>query len=280
MGPERKRRSNVEFVIEEEEINGGDIERYEVSIGPPMVSGRKVKPIHTEDPEGSERTPPRDPTQSKGSGDRTTYVAGNPQQIYKIEDDLQRTRDRVEDIKHTVSVIESEVKDLRVEMDRISYLVRSLEGLKNTMKDMETTVSELSGLYDLISANINPFIDIPPLQRKRDIELEEDEEVEEFKPVSEIFGDEEEWGRDLESEEVIIKWALFLVERVGKEGLESVLDYYIDLEWIDEALQDRIMGVARGMSFPPVHGEGKKASWKMDADDHVESLGYIKRIME
>ncbi len=280
MGPERKRRSNVEFVIEEEEINGGDIERYEVSIGPPMVSGRKVKPIHTEDPEGSERTPSRDPTKSKGPGDRTTYVAGNPQQIYKIEDDLQRTRDRVEDIKHTVSVIESEVKDLRVEMDRISYLVRSLEGLKNTMKDMETTVSELSGLYDLISANINPFIDIPPLQRKRDIEPEEDEEVEEFKPVSEIFGDEEEWGRDLESEEVILKWALFLVERVGKEGLESVLDYYVDLEWIDEALQDRIMGVARGMSFPPVHGEGKKASWKMDADDHVESLGYIKRIME
>ena len=62
MGPERKRRSNVEFVIEEEEINGGDIERYEVSIGPPMVSGRKVKPIHTEDPEGSERTPPGSPS--------------------------------------------------------------------------------------------------------------------------------------------------------------------------------------------------------------------------
>ena len=279
MGPEKKRRSNVEFVIEEEEINGGGIERYEVSIGPPMVSGRKVKPTHTEDPKGPERAP-REPTPSRGSGDKTTYVAGNPQQIYKIEDDLQRTRDRVEDIKHTVSVIESEVKDLRVEMDRISYLVRSLEGLKNTMKDMETTVSELSGLYDLISANINPFIDIPPLKKKRGIEPEEVEEVEEFKPVSEIFGDEEEWGPDLDSEGVVIKWALFLVERVGKEGLESVLDYYIDLGWIDEPLQDRIIGVARGMSFPPVHREGKKASWKMGADDHVESLGYIKRILE
>ena len=59
MGQEKKRRSNVEFVIEEEEINGGGIERYEVSIGPPMVSGRKVKPIHTEEPEGPERIPPR-----------------------------------------------------------------------------------------------------------------------------------------------------------------------------------------------------------------------------
>ncbi len=283
MGPGKRKRSNVEFVIEEEEINEGDIERYEVSIGPPMVSGRKVKPIHTEEPEGPERTPPRETAQAKGSGDRTTYVAGNPQQIYKIEDDLQRTRDRVEDIKHTASMIENEVKDLRAEMDRISYLVRSLEGLKNTMKDMETTVSELSGLYDLISANVNPFIDIPPLQKKRDMEDEEVEEMEEFekfKQVTDIFGDEEEWGRDLDSEEMIIKWTLFLVERVGKEGLESVLDYYIELGWIDEDLQDRIIGVARGMSFPPINREGKKASWKMDADDHVESLGYIKRITE
>jgi archaellum component FlaC len=221
-------------------------------------------------------------------------VAGT-QQIYKIEDDLRRTRDIVEDLKHNVGLMEGEFKDLKAEMDRMSYLLRSLEGLKNTMKDIESTVSELSGLYDLISANINPFVDIPRLQSREkvvkptsDDDIEEVEEVEEkgFQDIGDIFDEveeEEDFDQvsgplDLESEEWILRWTKFLIDNVGKEGLERTLDYYVDLGWIDEDLIEKVLEIARGTMGPKVPAEGKKATWRMDAEDHIRSLEFIRKI--
>ena len=298
MVPPGRKDSAEEFVIEDDEedddeyvevgVKKGNVERYEVQIGPPMVRGRKVKPIHSEG-EVAGAPPSSGPRVEKvdeRSGGRGFASAANPQQIYKIEDDLRRTRDKVEDMSHTLSVLDGEVKELMADMERMSYLVRSLEGMKNTMRSMETTVSELSGLYDLISANVNPFIDIPPMKMRgstsdegEDVECSE-LDIEKFRSLSDIFEEEEEekWGRDLDSEESIIKWTKFLLERVGKEGLDGALEYYLDLGWIDDDLVKRVKEVARGMSSPPRPRDGKRSSWKMDADEHVESLGYIKKI--
>jgi archaellum component FlaC len=280
-------------------VKEGDVERYEVRIGPPVVSGRKVKPIRTPE-EKVEKPRELSPPTPQGGGafsqqgmTSPSFTVAGTQQIYKIEDDLRRTRDIVEDLKHSMGLVEGEVKDLRAEMDRMSYLLRSLEGLKNTMKDIESTVSELSGLYDLISANINPFVEIPPLKsRERIVRPEVHEEMEEvedvtdqgFQEIENIFDVNEEkkydrgyGGLDLESEEWILRWTKFLIDKVGKEGLERTLDYYVDLGWIDENLIEKVLEIARGTVSPKVP-EGRKATWRMDAEDHVKSLDFIRRI--
>jgi len=311
------RSSDVEFVIDEEDdgleedeavevstparkegVKTGDVERYEVRIGPPMVSGRKVKPVRSpeEKVEGPKQAPapPRGAPgfDQRGMSAPSINVAGT-QQLYKIEDDLRRTRDIVEDLKHNVGMMEGEVKDLKAEMDRISYLLKSLEGLKNAMKDIESTVSELSGLYDLISANINPFVEIPPLKSRDrlirpetldDDEFEEMEEAGSFNDLTNIFDEEGEgpgelWsGPDLETEEAVLRWTKFLIEKVGKEGIERTLEYYSDLGWIDETLIDNILEIARGTVGSKGPSDGRKPTWRMDAEDHVQSLEYIKKI--
>ena len=310
----------VEFVIEDEgetimdeeevevsaspkraDVKGGDVERYEVRIGPPVVSGRKVKPIRTPDEKVEKPRELKSPVPQGGGAysqqgmSSPSFTVAGTQQIYKIEDDLRRTRDIVEDLKHNMGLVEGEVKDLRAEMDRMSYLLRSLEGLKNTMKDIESTVSELSGLYDLISANINPFVEIPPLKTREKVvkpdiaeEIEEVGEVSDqgFQNIGDIFDSEVEEedfergknGLDLESEEWTLKWTKFLIERVGKEGLERTLDYYVDLGWIDEDLIEKVLEIARGTVGPKVRPEGKKVTWRMDAEDHVKSLEFVRRI--
>ncbi len=310
----RRKANDVEFVIEEDDgvaddelevsssskkgsIKGGNVERYEVSIGPPMVSGRKVKPLRSPEekpPSGKQPSVSQqaDPRYGQGSITSSISMAG-AQQVYKIEDDLRRTRDIVEDLKHSMGMMEGDVKDLKAEMDRTSYLLRSLEGLKNAMKDIESTVSELSGLYDLISANINPFVDIPPLQSRdqmEELKEEEEEELEEtnlFRDITDIFDEEEEeaqavedeWdGPNLESEEWILRWTKFLIVRVGKEGLERTLDYYMDLEWIDEDMIEKVLDIARGTIGPKLPAEGKRSKWKLEAEDHVQSLEFIKNI--
>jgi len=290
---------DVEFVIEDEEeedekVSSGEAQRYEVKIGPPVISGRKVKPTYTPGSESEKGRPAKisqetsESPKMRGGGGYSSSVS--PQHLYKMEDELRRTRDIVEDLRHTVSVLEGEIKDLKGDMDRATYLLRSFEGLKNTMKDVESTVSELSGLYDLISSEINPFVEIPPLKKRRVKEqLEKQEESEtdsEFRELSDIFEEEEEgedvttWDRMyLESEEWVLRWTKFLIDRVGKEGLEKVLNYYIDLEWIDQDLKDRVLELAKGTPTRLKKGDvRKKKSWKMDAEDHVKSLEYIRKV--
>jgi hypothetical protein len=165
------------------------------------------------------------------------------------------------------------------------------------MKDIESTVSELSGLYDMISANVNPFIDIPkmdakasngprakevrppppPQKGKEFVELseifEEVEEVDERPPKSAQKGS----GDDLGPDGWLLRWTQFLLGKVGREGLEKALDYYKDLGWIDEDIIDRVLEMARGTSAPTQAPE-RKAHWRMDAEDHMRSLEHIRRI--
>jgi archaellum component FlaC len=287
-------------------IKGGEVERYEVKVEPPIISGRKSKAVRTPD-EGSfvieaGNGGTGDSSRGRQGSSGITQSVGSSQQIYKIEDDLRRTRDTVEDLRHTVDVLEGDFKDLKAEMDRISYLLRSLEGLKNTMKDIESTVSELSGLYDMISANVNPFIDIEPfkpsngngINNDRVIDQsgkvlegrDKDEEI--FSELSEIFTEEDvdeaerittSKGSDLRSDEWTLRWTQFLIEKVGKEGLERTLDYYKDLNWIDEGVIDKVLDIARGTAGPPrKREEGRKVRWRLNADDHARSLEFIRNI--
>ncbi len=299
-----------EFVVEDGPPNGRkrpaeenkpEVQRYEVRLGPPMVSGRKVRPLRTEGPVREVANP-----QEGGGGGVSERGAkagagqyANSQHIYKLEDDLRRTRDIVEDLKHTTSLLEGDMRDIKAEMERISYLLRSLEGLRNAMKDIESTVSELSGLYDMISANVNPFIDIPKMDAKG-ANGTKHEEVQQSRPqpnskefveLSEIFEDEvedeehnpEKGSRQngsggLDSGESMLRWTQFLLGKVGKEGLEKALDYYKDLGWIDEDMIDRVLDMARGTTAPVIAQEGKRSNWRMDAEDHMRSLEHIKRI--
>lgn len=292
--------------FETDGIKGGEVERYEVRVEPPIISGRKAKAVRTPDEETMVIEAGNGSSMSAGTsgrgGSKLTPSVGSSQQIYKIEDDLRRTRDIVEDLRHTVDVMEGEFKDLKAEMDRISYLLRSLEGLKNTMKDIESTVSELSGLYDMISANVNPFIDIEPFKPSNGFPQANDKVYNEkgmvpgsqkeetsFSELSEIFSEEEEEegdeeeapviSRDLRSEEWVLRWTQFLIDKVGKEGLEMTLDYYRDLGWIDDNIIDKVLDIARGTTGPPrKREEGKKVRWRMNGDDHVKSLEYIRNI--
>ncbi len=288
-------------------IKGGEVERYEVRVEPPIISGRKAKVVRS--PEDQAVIVEGGSSQSMGSGGgkgggprMQMQAGGSSQQVYKIEDDLRKTRDVVEDLRHTVDVMEVDFKDLKAEMDRISYLLRSLEGLKNTMKDIESTVSELSGLYDMISANVNPFIDIEPFRPSNGNGLNHDRIIDQggvvhegrgsgettFSELSDIFTDDDEEDAikemspvkafDLRSEEWALRWTQFLIDKVGKEGLEMTLDYYRDLGWIDEGIIDKVMDISRGTVGPPRKREEGKVRWRMNAEDHVKTLEFIRNI--
>ena len=112
----KKKDEEEEFVIDStSKVSTGQVNRYEVRISPPAVGGgRKVRPVR-EAADGSVASAPS-PDGTVGRSQQQT-APGMPvmgtQQIFKIEDDLRRTRELVEDLRHTSSILEGDVRDLK-----------------------------------------------------------------------------------------------------------------------------------------------------------------------
>jgi archaellum component FlaC len=280
----KKDEDEDEFVIDSaSKVSSGEVRKYEVRVAPPAVSGgRKVKPVR----EGAEPSAvPQAQGGRQGQKDAPAIAGAAAQQVFKIEDDLRRTREVVEDLKHSTSILQGDVRDLKGEMERINYLLKSLEGLRNSLKDIETTVSELSGLYDMISANINPFIDIPPMRTKNEPRAQAPQQkgaYSAFADASDVFESvEEEVVEDssLETDEWILRWIKYLTDKVGPQGIGRTLEYYRRMNWIDDTIIKRIQEASRGTSAPESDAvfDGEE-SWRLDPEDHIKSLEFIKKI--
>jgi|Deesub1362A_J573_1020465.scaffolds.fasta_scaffold00191_23 flagellar protein FlaD len=83
--------------------------------------------------------------------------------------------------------------------------------------------------------------------------------------------------KDVEGIMLALKWVEFLIEKVGHSGLEDVLEYYVDIEWITDEVLSKLIRLARGIK--PYHEE---SDWRpagyLTALDHIQSLLYIEKL--
>jgi len=76
---------------------------------------------------------------------------------------------------------------------------------------------------------------------------------------------------------VLMKWLQFLIDKVGKENLVDVLDYYVDVGWISEKIISNLIDYSEGITEDTKEGEKKKLS-DLQAKDHIQSLLFIQRL--
>ena len=76
---------------------------------------------------------------------------------------------------------------------------------------------------------------------------------------------------------VLMKWLQFLIDKVGKENLVDVLDYYVDVGWISEKIISNLIDYSEGITEDTKVGEKKKLS-DLQAKDHIQSLLFIQRL--
>jgi flagellar protein FlaD len=72
---------------------------------------------------------------------------------------------------------------------------------------------------------------------------------------------------------VLLNWIEFLMERVGRNNLMDALDYYVDIEWIGDAVRDEMLAYARGIDYYV-----EKPTWRLLPEDHTKSLIFIERL--
>lgn len=99
---------------------------------------------------------------------------------------------------------------------------------------------------------------------------------------------------------LVMRWIEFLFERVTRDKISLVLDYYVDVGWISDDVKSEIMSYARGEmqdvtkymaseenredvfrempQTPPAAPYKKVEDWRMSADDHLKSLLFVQKI--
>ena len=78
---------------------------------------------------------------------------------------------------------------------------------------------------------------------------------------------------------VLMKWLQFLVDKVGKDNLSNVLDYYVDIGWISEDVKINLIDYSHGITEEGKKEEttGKNIS-NLQSLDHIQSLLFIEKL--
>ena len=108
--------------------------------------------------------------------------------------------------------------------------------------------------------------------------------------------------RDYYTIVLLMRWIEFLFERVKRDKITLLLDYYVDIGWISKEVKSEIMAYARGevqdvtKYFPEEEIEAeiempegtiktprprmykKVEDWRLSAEDHLKSLLFVMKI--
>lgn len=252
--------------------------------------------------------------------------------------------ERLDNVERTLNDVVNRLNSL----DKFTESVKGdIKTVKESISSMESTMRELTSLYDLISSQINPFIDIDIAKGKEDVKTQDEVVQAELdaifeKPESQTSEElpEEmqidtgippavqaqpqqiqisqlappprvarltEIGADPMCWVALLRWIEFLLERVKRDQLSSLLSHYVKIGWISEGIRSQIISEIRGIKPTPTMVSGLEASkttkdgdvvmayqketlrteetqiraeddWKLTIDDHLKSLIFIERI--
>lgn len=72
---------------------------------------------------------------------------------------------------------------------------------------------------------------------------------------------------------ILLNWIEFLMEKVGRNNLFDVLEYYMEIGWISEEVSSKMMAYASGIDYFV-----ERPSWKLLPEDHTKSLLFIEQL--
>lgn len=182
--------------------------------------------------------------------------------------------------------ISTEIEDVKKEMDKLKDSMNALRGSLKTitekMEELEKNIGQLASIYEMITNQMNPFLDE---EERRAVQKEP--APAQPAPVPVIVAPAEEKPEvvldrvDLTNPkaiQTIMDWMNFLVERVGHEGVQEVLKYYVDIRWITEDVAQVLLRYAEGIRVE--HEPVMEPPIQLDPEDHLKSLDYILQIKE
>lgn len=201
----------------------------------------------------------------------TVQAAGGLERLDNVEQ-------RLSDMSRRVDLLDKASDDIRNDISRIRDSIAQIEG------DMR----ELTSLYDLISTQINPFIDTSTMEEKPAVEVEHGAIPDLdalFEPTPELAAERAteagtltesvpapggaagltegaqaeaaapsmktprlaKIGADASCHLALMEWIRFLLERVNRSEIPSVLSFYQRIGWISGEIKADVQEIIRGI---------------------------------
>ncbi len=80
-------------------------------------------------------------------------------------------------------------------------------------------------------------------------------------------------ANNAETSIIILNWIEFLLEKVGRNNLAEILEYYVEIGWISEEVCSKLISYANGIDYYV-----ERPTWKLLPDDHTKSLMFIEQL--
>ena len=199
--------------------------------------------------------------------------------------------------REVTAVVEDLEKEVERLKDSMNVMKESIKGVNSKLEEIEKTLGQLASIYEIVMNQLNPFLDedekaLPVKVRTQKKEepvaqpVKKEEPKREEAKVVQVQPSIEE-GEEVVLPEIditnpkvienVIDWVKFMVEKVGHNGIDELLQYYVDIRWISEDVKEILRRYADGIR---VDIEPDVTSVQLDPEDHAKSLEYILTIKD
>jgi flagellar protein FlaD len=211
-------------------------------------------------------------------GDKGTPTIEKLEQMEKkIETLSQKQPEIPSDLKQEYDTkfktLEGSLEELMTIMSSAPAQLNQDEIIKNVSKQvleqirplLDQKLQELEAVKMAVAA-LPAAAEAAPLSKKAIRKEEEPECYDENAKLQSI-------GNKAETSIILLNWIEFLLEKVGRNNLSEILEYYIDIGWISEEVCDKMIAYANGIDYYV-----ERPTWKLLPDDHTKSLMFIEQL--
>ncbi len=166
-------------------------------------------------------------------------------------------------------------ENLTVEVDnRFKIFESNMEELK---KMVESNVVNEEALVEKVTEQVLEHIKPQSPKQGNSSIPQETKTFEQTSDASRYSGDQ---GAKLtfldsrpETSVILLNWIQFLMEKVGRNNLIDILEYYVEIGWISQEVSSMIMDYANGIDYYV-----ERPTWKLLPEDHTKSLLFIEQL--
>lgn len=189
---------------------------------------------------------------------------------------LEQIEKKIEALNHKSPEIPANVKE---EYDiKFKALEGSLEELTQLINSTQSNQEELiRNVSEKVLERIRPMIEqIKPMMEQKFQQTEQQTaRPEPEDTIAPRYDNAKLLSLDNKAETsiILLNWIEFLLEKVGRNNLSEVLEYYIDIGWISEEVCQKMLAYANGIDYYV-----ERPTWKLLPDDHTKSLMFIEQL--
>lgn len=239
------------------------ISGFELEIGLPKIVA--IPPKSVEIPSST----------SNGYSDRRPVMSRiDNKKLNILEDQLKEILKTLKSMTDFNESVKIEIQEITESISHMERSIGELDDIREGYSSVEKNLRELSVLYDLVSAQFNPFIDTEFL----------DENIP--KGGLSVLAEKTD-DKTFLNDYWTLKWIEYLGEKTKQNQIPNLLSYYKKIGWINDEIENKVLTYLSGSkseiiddidSDEVLEEEELEDSWKLSIDEHTKSLVFIERI--